>query len=227
MSTTELYDKKYYKDYDLLLNVPVYQRLINKVAELTQPEKTDKILIIGIGTGNEAKKILEKQKPELIIGVDNSKKMLEIAAKKNPSIQLENSNLQDFETQQKFDKIISIRILDHLENIEEGITKITRLIKKNGKIIITLPLGADVKKIWKESLTDIKNLILELEFKKVTKGIIAGIKTGKHSKKLFEQRKQNSKKTKQIINYIRQNYYVTYKKRVYGEQDILICAVKK
>ncbi len=225
--TREVYDNAYYKDYDLLLRVPLYKNLIAEVALLVNPQKNDSIIIFGAGTGNEALEITNLQKPGKIVGVDLSERMLEIAKKKVPGMTIIHSDMMNYSSDKLYDKAVAVRVLDHLENIEKGLEIVMSSVRKGGEIVITLPLDADMKKIWKESARDAVRLALKLRFKKVLEGVVAGVKTGKHSKALVLDRKKNSKKTKLLVDSVRNNCYITYKKHVYGGQDVLIRAVKK
>jgi ubiquinone/menaquinone biosynthesis C-methylase UbiE len=98
------------------------------------------ILDVGCGTGAISKDIAkivgEKGK---VIGIDNTKKFIE-SGKKNYSeiknLDLIHSDLFDFQSEEKFDLIISARVLQWLTTPKEALLKMKELLKPNGQISI-------------------------------------------------------------------------------------------
>ncbi len=76
-----------------------------------------------------------------VTGIDFVKKNIEIAkkhaAKKKLKINYINSNIENLKLNKKFDVIIMFEILEHLNNWENFLLKITNNLKKDGIVIIS------------------------------------------------------------------------------------------
>jgi ubiquinone/menaquinone biosynthesis C-methylase UbiE len=98
------------------------------------------VLDVGCGTGAISKDIAkivgEKGK---VTGIDNTKKFIE-RGKNNythiPNLDLIHSDLFDFQSEQKFDLIISARVLQWLTTPKEALQKMKELLKPDGQISI-------------------------------------------------------------------------------------------
>jgi ubiquinone/menaquinone biosynthesis C-methylase UbiE len=98
------------------------------------------ILDVGCGTGAISKDIAkivgEKGR---VIGIDNTKKFIE-SGKKNygdiKNLDLIHSDLFDFQSEEKFDLIISARVLQWLTTPKEALLKMKELLKPSGQISI-------------------------------------------------------------------------------------------
>ena len=99
-------------------------------------KSSDNILDLGCGTGRN---FIKNGK---WYGVDFSENMLEFAGKKEIAIELKKSNLWDIPYEDEFfDKVICIAALHCVEfarNRNKTIKEIYRVLKKNGRVIITV-----------------------------------------------------------------------------------------
>lgn len=121
---------KIYKNYEKILN-EVYKISIKNINEKS------KVLEIGVGTGNLSKKFLEQRVN--IIGIDQSREMLNIAKKKLPNLKLRLGEFLKIPFENKsFDVIVSTYAFHHLNNEEKivAISEMIRVLKTKGKIII-------------------------------------------------------------------------------------------
>ena len=103
-----------------------------------KPLKTINILDIGCGGG-----LLSEPMSRLganVVGIDASKKNIEVAkfhAKKNKlKINYICASPEILKIQKKFDVILSMEIVEHVENINFFIKKSSELLKKNGLMFI-------------------------------------------------------------------------------------------
>jgi len=117
-----------------------YDKLLNRIVELADPQPAMKILDMGIGTGNLAERFLEKDCE--IWGIDFSGSMLDEAKKKVPSAHLLKVDiLSDWPSELKtgFDRIVSAYVFHHF-NLETKLDVINRiqseLLRDDGVIII-------------------------------------------------------------------------------------------
>ena len=99
-----------------------------------------KVLDVGCGTGSISKDIAllvgEKGK---VTGIDNTQQFI-ISGKESyqnvTNLELIHVDLFDFDTEEKFDLIVSARTLQWLSNPKEALIKMKSLLKPNGQISI-------------------------------------------------------------------------------------------
>lgn len=94
------------------------------------------ILDLGCGFGELSKYCIEKG-AKSVIGVDISKKMLNIA-EKHPKIKYINSSMEDIEfDSNQFDLVVSSLAFHYVEDFNELIRKISNWVKPNGYLIFS------------------------------------------------------------------------------------------
>ena len=109
-----------------------------KIKSSTKPFKKINILDIGCGGG-----LLSEPMCRLganVVGIDASKKNIEVAkfhAKKNNlKINYTCSSPEVFKGNKKFDVVLNMEIIEHVEDINLFIKKSSKLLKKNGLMFI-------------------------------------------------------------------------------------------
>ena len=109
-----------------------------KVKSFDKPLKNIKILDIGCGGG-----LLSEPMCRLganVVGIDASKKNIEVAkfhAKKNNlKIDYKSSSPEKLKTKKKFDIILNMEIVEHVEDIDFFIKESSKLLKKNGTMFV-------------------------------------------------------------------------------------------
>jgi methionine biosynthesis protein MetW len=101
-------------------------------------EMSDKLLDVGCGDGVIQHFITPRVKS--IYGVDNSNETLKKAKKRGIKVKVVDLDRQKipFKTNY-FDVITCLDVIEHVRDPKDLLTKIHRVLKKNGKLIITTP----------------------------------------------------------------------------------------
>lgn len=117
----------------LHLDKMIFENIFSKV-DIENKSVAD----IGCGTGRHWPIIYEK-KPSALTGFDISTGMLDILKKKFPHSVTHciGDNLYNHIADASYDMIISTLTIAHIENIEQAFSSWSRLLKKNGEMIIT------------------------------------------------------------------------------------------
>lgn len=135
--------------------------------------KKDHLLEIGFGTGKLMNTIAPQLKEGLIDGIDFSKTMVDLAKKKNRKYIKQGKtkiHLGDFDAvpfkEDTYDKIFTVNTVYFWQNPNRTITKINRLLRPGGKVVIgfhakhemeKMSLHKDIFKYY--SPHDMKNLL--------------------------------------------------------------------
>lgn len=120
----------FYKNYNEILDTTYKKAVRDK-------ESTIKVLEIGVGTGNLSKRFLEHQYD--IIGIDQSREMLNVAKEKFLKLKLRLGDFLNIPFENgKFDVVVSTYAFHHLREEEKGIAirEMIRVLKDNGRIVI-------------------------------------------------------------------------------------------
>ena len=143
------------------------------ISDIVSIEEDDRLLEIGSGTGELVKKIAGQLATGMIEGVDLSKPMVKISQKKNRKhlkegrvkFHLGDFNKIKFESN-CFDKVFSVNTVYFWKNPDDTISKISRILKPGGRLIIgfharnemeKLPLNSDIFKYY--SVYDMEKLL--------------------------------------------------------------------
>jgi len=136
--------------------VRIYNKIASKYADIFDNDYSDQpyldkflsyitsgtnILDLGCGTGRIASYYANNGYD--VIGVDLSKKMLEIARKKHPNIKFRLGDIRNINFKEKFDGISLAYSLFHLEkkDVPKIIERSSSLLKKSGIILLILQEG--------------------------------------------------------------------------------------
>lgn len=172
----EIDSLKFYRKYDELLDTVFIQAVEGK-------DNNIKVLEIGVGTGNLAGRFLDRDYN--IIGIDQSREMLNVAKEKYPKIKLRLGDFLNIPYENnEFDVIVSTYAFHHLNDEEKGISikEMLRVLKNNGKIVIgDLMFESEIEKqnviktFTKDQIEEIEDEyysnidFLKVEFKKYNK----------------------------------------------------------
>lgn len=147
------FDIAYNQVYDLTTaRFNLYQELQKRCVGKLKIEDDDKVLCVGLGTGNEIQHILESNKDVSITGVDYSttalRKAREKAAGLNNRIRLflmDARNL-DFPTG-NFDKVLCLHVMDFINDHQLVGKEILRVLNTGGQFVITYPSDSEGLKL--------------------------------------------------------------------------------
>lgn len=129
-----------------------YRKLLSKCIDKLGLCANDAILCVGLGTGNELEYILKKSSGVRIVGVDLSRKALEIAYRKGRTISTQiETMVMDAKAltfpDNTFDKVVCIHVMDFVDEPEKATTEILRVLRKGGEFLITYPSTKEGRKL--------------------------------------------------------------------------------
>ena len=122
-----------------------YRELQERCVSQLQLEDNDKVLCVGVGTGNEIFQILKNNRKVDIVGIDYSHTALRKAHKKALTLDKEIQGLLmdarylEFAAG-SFDKVLCIHVMDFIEDNKQVTDEILRVLKDGGQFVITYPL---------------------------------------------------------------------------------------
>jgi ubiquinone/menaquinone biosynthesis C-methylase UbiE len=118
-----------------------------RIISLLNLNKGYKYIDVGCGTGNYT--IALSNYGGIFIGVDPSKKMLDIAAQSNSSIKwtIGSAEIIPFEDEY-FEGGVATLTIHHWENIEKSFQEISRVLKVNSRFVIFTSLPKQMKGYW-------------------------------------------------------------------------------
>ena len=119
--------------------------------QMLEVQKDDIILEIGCGTGMLIDEISKELENGTIDGIDFSRTMTSIAIKKNKKnirhgkVKIHNADFNEFSFNENYyDKILSVNTIYFWENPEFTISKIFKLLKPNGIVILGFHMRDDM-----------------------------------------------------------------------------------
>jgi trans-aconitate 2-methyltransferase len=127
--------------------------------DLLSPKQSERILDVGCGTGHLTAKIAERG--ATVIGLDNSAEMIATAQKNYPRIEFVLADVADektFKLSKRFDSIFSNATLHWVENANNAVKNMSRLLKPNGRFVVEFGGKGNVEHIQravKDALCDL------------------------------------------------------------------------
>jgi ubiquinone/menaquinone biosynthesis C-methylase UbiE len=125
-----------------------YRELQHRCISKLDFKDNDKVLCVGIGTGNEISHVMEMNGKVNIIGIDYSKAALRRAynkalrlGKKIEALIMDARNLEF--AAGSFDKVICLHVMDFIEDSGKVTNEIFRVLKDGGQFVMTYPSGRE------------------------------------------------------------------------------------
>jgi tRNA (cmo5U34)-methyltransferase len=117
--------------------VPDYERLQDEVA-LATGEGAGRLLELGTGTGETARRVLERHPSAALVGVDASSEMLERAAEVLPTASLLVKRLEDTLPDGPFDVVFSCLAVHHLDGPGKAdlFTRARDVLVSGGRLVV-------------------------------------------------------------------------------------------
>jgi SAM-dependent methyltransferase len=126
----QIYNKKYSAGY-----IPwFFEKTYEKVLSMILIDKKDKILEIGCGGGYFIEKL--KKLSDNVFGIDVNEDAIKLLDPKNCFIM--SAERIDFKDEY-FDKIFSFHTLEHIPDLNKVFFEMSRILAKNGKIVLVYP----------------------------------------------------------------------------------------
>jgi trans-aconitate methyltransferase len=113
--------------------------------DVLRPAPGEIILDVGSGSGDLADLIVKRNAK--VIGIDNSREMVEAARNKYPHIQFDIGSASDFYYDIKFDAVFSNATLHWVPEYEKAITCIGNALKPGGRFVAEFGGKGNVSKI--------------------------------------------------------------------------------
>jgi ubiquinone/menaquinone biosynthesis C-methylase UbiE len=125
-----------------------YQKLQIECLSKLKLEDNDRVLCVGLGTGNEITRIFEINKNIELTGLDYSgaalKKARQKALKQGKNIKTINLDVQKLGTvEDRFDKVFCMHVIDFVEDPRQATQAMLAVLKQNGSFVITYPSGKE------------------------------------------------------------------------------------
>jgi len=136
-----------------------YQELQRRSVGKLEFQNDDRVLCVGVGTGNEILHILEMNRNVRIVGVDYSNTALQKAyhraARLGKEIEVWNMDARCLElATSSFDKVLCLHVMDFIEQSGEVTGEILRVLKQGGQFVITYPSDREGPRLGINLLTD-------------------------------------------------------------------------
>jgi ubiquinone/menaquinone biosynthesis C-methylase UbiE len=136
-----------------------YCQLQERCVVRLEPQEKDRVLCVGVGTGNEISHILQLNRSVDIVGIDYSHTALQKAYRKSLKLGKEiELSLMDARhlkfSAGSFDKVLCIHVTDFVEEKERVTDEILRVLKDGGRFVITYPLAKESPSLGINLLSD-------------------------------------------------------------------------
>jgi len=136
-----------------------YRQLQERCVAKLGLEDNDRVLCVGLGTGNEIFHLLQMNENIDIVGVDYSHTALRKAYKKALALGKEiDAFIMDARHLEfaagSFDKVLCIHLVDFVEESEKVTNEILRVLKNGGRFVITYPSAKEGPRLGINLLRD-------------------------------------------------------------------------
>ena len=136
-----------------------YRKLQSTCVSKLKFRDADKVLCVGVGTGNEVLHVLQVNRNVKIVGVDYSKTALQKAYRKalvqgkEIEVLIMDARRLEFPAE-SFDKVLCLHVMDFIEDNREATKEMLRVLKHGGQFVITYPSGKEGPRLGVNLLSD-------------------------------------------------------------------------
>lgn len=120
----------HYKTYNTILGELIAQAVMEIIPQ-------GSLLDIACGDGTLTQKFASFY--NVVVGVDASSKHLEEARRRVPNATFYESLIEDFDTQQRFDGVVMVCLLEHVVNTTSVLQKAASFLAPNGTLMVFVP----------------------------------------------------------------------------------------
>jgi 2-polyprenyl-3-methyl-5-hydroxy-6-metoxy-1,4-benzoquinol methylase len=123
-----------------LENLKLADRYNNWIFEQIKPHLGNTVLEVGCGNGNFT--VFLVQQCQQVTGIDLNQEYIELAKKRlgeQSKITIIQEDVTNFKTENMFDTIVMLDVLEHIENDVAILQQLNKLLIPGGKLIIKVP----------------------------------------------------------------------------------------
>lgn len=178
------FDLLYHRVYDLTTaGLTSYRRALGGCVNKLELAGGDRVLCVGVGTGNEVRCILSKEASVHVVGVDVSpvalQKARQKAAREGSSIALCCMDAQALGfADMTFDKALCVHVMGFLEDDGRATAEIMRVLKDGAQFVITFPSGGGLLKLGGECARSIGHKFRSGRWQEAAKELLSLIGAG-------------------------------------------------
>ena len=116
-------------------DIPVFDELQEETARATEGIEARDVLDLGVGTGETARRVLERHRGARLVGIDESEAMLAAADLEGD---LRVSRLEDPLPEGPFDLVVSCLAIPHLdaEGKQDLFRRISQVLRPGGRLVL-------------------------------------------------------------------------------------------
>lgn len=206
------------KTYDKL-NWVNEEKVLNNIVTMCGINKNSNVLDLGTGTGIVAKRI--SQYCNSVIGIDTSKKMLEIAQEKRNAnnINYVNVGINEFKKEKRIDCIVARMVFHHIKDIQKVFNKCYSLLSPGGVLVVCEGIPQEGTEKWYEDMFKLKEDRITLTVGAIIeKYLSSGFKSIK--KTIIVQENMSIENWLENANIIQKNANAIYEKHLYAPEYV-------
>ena len=113
-----------------------------EVAEISAREDPRAVIDVGCGAGNLLRSVVERTRPDRVVGIDYASAGIRRAQQLVPSGEFHAQSLYEVSLDEKFDLVLCTEVLEHVRDPRRAVETLVRLCERPGTIVITVPDGA-------------------------------------------------------------------------------------
>lgn len=133
-------DAKLVATYENKIRLSFYREMISELSGIINPIEINTIADISAGTGKFLLEFQKRYSNKKFFGFEYSDKALELCRKNCPDIPFEKMNLYE-PINKKFDLVLCVDTLEHLEYPAQAITNMFSMLNDNGYLFLVVPNG--------------------------------------------------------------------------------------